>query len=195
MFYDQTYKGWAIPELEFSYNITMDSALPMVVKVAIIHWDTILDRLEGVIKREECICCRGFLYYHILCEAGTLPSADTGFEQVDAALSHLLDRIRKLLPHCTVGKTNKKSYAIYRHKHRYAHKVDKAAKRELVDAETRLVVALHFHPLIRGEHQCSMNYWGAVRYGVEESGSDEVFLMDQTLKFTYIIGSIRNLFE
>jgi hypothetical protein len=67
--------------------------------------------------------------------------------------------------------------------------------RELADAETRLLVALHFNPLIREQHFCNLDYLNAVQYGVELASCDEVFLSKQTLDYVLILSDVRKLFE
>jgi hypothetical protein len=161
----------------------------IALKVGIIQWDILLDKMEQLITSERCICCRTLEYsmidptntFHSMEVAGTVPA----FANVGVA-------------YCNVLALAQQVQAVNPLEHRYhrqSHGHDKMFIRELLDAERNLLVAMHFHPLLADMHLCFMNYHVAARYGVELIACDEVFVTHQTVSYMKCLDKVRAMFE
>jgi hypothetical protein len=81
------------------------------------------------------------------------------------------------------------------HKHSQ-HGLNKAVVRELADAETRMLVALHFNPFVRDLHYCFLKYESCFEFGLDLAGHvDESFLYNRTQEYVRVLETIRYLFE
>ena len=163
----------------------MDTSL----KVAIIQWDILLDVLEDIIRREKCIGCRAVLYhhtYHLLAVDTINALGAHKFEHAYKAYHNLLNLSRVVME---VQKTTR-FFA-----HQQSHGNNKAFIRELADAETKLMVALHYHPLIKDAHLCYMCYADAFRYNVDPVVCDEQFQLVQTMEYVERLRKMQRLFE
>jgi hypothetical protein len=159
------------------------------LKVGVIQWDILLDKMEQLIASERCICCRTIEYStidptntcHAMDVAGTVPA----FYNVGVA-------------YCNVLALAQQVQAVYPPEHRYHrqhHGHDKMFIRELLDAERNLLIAMHFHPLLADMHVCFMNYHAAAHYGVELVACDEVFVTHQTVSYMKCLDKVRSMFE
>ena len=164
----------------------MDTSL----KVAIIQWDILLDFLEDIINLEKCIGCRAVVYHHNACN---LLSVDTTYALGVLEFEHAYKAYHNLL---ALSRVVRKTHLItHPCCHQQNHGCNKAFIRELVDAETKLMVALHYHPLIKDAHLCYMSYANAYRYNVDPVVCDEQFQLVQTMEYVERLRKMQRLFE
>ena len=152
------------------------------VRIASIYWDGVLDQIDAIIPLYKCICCRMSKYNEML----NLSNAEhtTEFEHVEQLVRNLQELLRKTRPQ-----------HIRRRCHRHSD-IDKWTKREFAAAESRLVVALHFHPLVDKHHICYMQYATATHYGVELTACDHQDLVTRdTMNYICILQDVRKLFR
>ena len=163
----------------------------MSLKVAVIQWDILLDRLEETISRQKCIGCRAVQYHRdsdvmVRQDALDVIAHEHEFDQVHKAYLNLLSLSREVkqmpraIRHCC---------------HQQSHGCNKAFVRELAYAETKLMVALHYHPLIKDVHLCYLCYEDAFHYNVDSVVCDDLFLMVQTMKYVELLRKMQRLFD
>ena len=161
------------------------------MKVAVIQWDILLDRLEETVGRLKCIGCRAVQYHRdsdvvFTRDAANVCAREREFDLVYKAYLNLLNLSREVkqmpraIRHCC---------------HQQSHGCNKAFIRELAYAETKLMVALHYHPLIKDVHLCNLCYDDAFNYNVDSVVCDDLFLMVQTMKYVELLRKMQRLFE
>jgi hypothetical protein len=163
--------------------------------------------MESVIRNDhnnaKCVCCRAYKYYNIVMQTAAFVPDET-FKHLGKAFGLLLKPVRehyeqldKSMPAAEAkGSSVASKYTRKRvHKHKQ-HGLNKAAVRELADAETRMLVALHFNPFVRGLHYCFLKYESCFEYGLDLAGHvNEAFLCRQTQEYVRALEAVRFLFE
>lgn len=145
-------------------------------KLETVQWDDALDFLENLILTDENVCSRAQCYYF---QNSTMDVVNVApFEYVAAANDEFM-------------KIGWSMYGKFRHRF-----MNKWSERSAALYETRLVVALHYHPLIRERHICFLPYRTASHYGVEQLLYDtrHVFHVKQTFDYADILVDVRKLF-
>ena len=155
------------------------------LKVAIIQWDSLLDRLEEIIGREKCIVCRAVQYYRDFSQT-TSTAHVYEFQYVQEAYRSLMHLCRAVTATPLVIR-----YCC----HQQNHGRSKVVIRALMDAEKKLMISLHYHPLIKDVHVCYLCYADAVHYNVESAACDEMFIIKQTMEYVSQLCTVRRLFE
>ena len=171
-------------------RIAQHYIMAMPLKITIIQWDSLLDYLEEIIGRERCIGCRAIQYHNRSCSlfAEWTTSGLGAHEFVHAykAYQNLLNLSRGV---------RQSPLAIRHCCHRQNHGFDKPFIRALRDAETKLMVALHYHPLIKEAHLCNFCYDDAFHYNVDSVVCDEMFLMVDTMEYVSRLRKMQRLFD
>jgi hypothetical protein len=176
-----------IHKLIITYDYNNKMANNSSLKVGIIQWDILLDKMEQLIRSERCICCRTIEYWMIDPTNAFHSMYVPVFHDIHLAYSKVFTIAQEVHP----------VYPLERryHHHRHNHGHDKTFIRELLDAERNLLVAMHFHPLLADMHVCFMNYHAAAHYGVELIACDEVFVTHQTVSYMKCLDKVRDMFE
>jgi hypothetical protein len=163
-------------------RIKMDSR---DTRIATIQWDTLMDLIETICRHHKCICCRG-IGYRTLVDVWDVPQSAPEFDSVEKAYLNLIDVIDEI-PEIDI-------HLLMRH-HKHNHQLDKAFIRELMDAEIKLMVALHYHPRLCNVHICFINYAMATHFGVETFAYGDDIALKDAMHYVSVVDDVRNLFE
>jgi hypothetical protein len=153
------------------------------VRIAVILWDTVLDCIEELLH-EKCVCCRVRKYYEATQRIADIPkvAAFAAMEKAHINLQNLGFELHLIDP-CPCKLKGRPTSA-----------ANKWIRRKLELAEARLLVAIHYHPLIHVQHICFLPYATVTKYGLDVD-YDATFMLARTMDYVSILCRVRNLFE